>query len=378
MESVIGRARGLGLLVNVSLSGQAVFALDATTADPVLVAPTKDATLSINISPRHLMQLLSGEMEPRTAIQYGYMQVEGSPQTAIRLGDALSGSVDDRYPADHNRLPQPTTDIDLAKQQFEEFGYCIIRDAISPSAMAALRSRLIEQAEVEKALGLAMLDGGAGTPNQRPWNLVNKGVEFESLLENHLIQEFGNTYLGEGFILGGLSGNIAGPGGEPQTLHYDQMVHQPSVPFMSGFNIAWLLDDVTEENGGTRIIPGSHRWHRGPDNPYSIEGTIAAEGPAGSVVVWDTRLWHGTGPNRTNKKRHVLLSVFYRYFFRANENYSLVLSPEVEARASDEVKSLLGFRITGRLGTVETVREGIIVARPEQPVGPLYRKDVRI
>lgn len=377
LEAAIRRIDGLGAVVNVQLNGRDFCTIDATGKSAQLKAFSKEgADLQIDLSPRYLKQLLDNEMEPRTAIQYGYMLVDGDPKLGIKFGDALTGTADDRLPAMTKNLPQPTTDIDLAMSQFEEFGYCIVKDVLSPEEVAAVRSRLVEQAEVEKTLGMAMLDGGEGTPNQRPWALINKGVEFEQLLENRIVEIFGNHYLGEGFILGSISANIAGTGGEPQTLHYDQMVFQPSMDFMAGLNIAWFLDDVSEANGGTRIIPGSHRARRGPDNPYSIEGTIAAEGPAGSALIWDTRLWHGTGTNRTNAKRHVILSVFYRYFLRSNENFSLLISPEVEARISDTVKSLLGFRVTGRLGTVEEVREGMIVSRPSKPVGPLHYSDL--
>lgn len=376
--SRLSRLDGLGLVVDVRLNGLPFCSVDASDGAARIGAFLGDrpARITVDTTPRYFQQLLDNEMEPRTAIQFGYMEVRGDPKLAIKFGDALNGTVDDRLPPMMENLPQPTTDIALAMSQFREFGYCIVKDVLSPEEVAAVRARMIEQAAVEKELGIAMLDGGEGTPNQRLWALINKGVEFEQMLEKDIVHQFGEEFLGEGFIMGSISGNIAGPGGEPQTLHYDQMVFQPSMDFMAGINIGWFLDDVTDLNGGTRLIPGSHRARRGPDDPYGIEGTIAAEGPAGSVIIWDSRLWHGTGPNRTNEKRHVIISVFYRYFLRANQNYSLLLAPEVEARLSDRQKSLLGFRVTGRLGTLEDVREGVIVSRPAKPLGPLYYSDI--
>ena len=72
--------------------------------------------------------------------------------------------------------------------------------------------------------------------------------------------------LGDNFIIFSYTANIAGPGGEPQILHYDQISVQPPVPdVMIGLNIAWFLDDVTEANGGTRIAPCSGQRGAKPD-----------------------------------------------------------------------------------------------------------------
>jgi ectoine hydroxylase-related dioxygenase (phytanoyl-CoA dioxygenase family) len=155
-------------------------------------------------------------------------------------------------------------------------------------------------------------------------------------------------------------------------LHYDQISVQPPVPdVMIGLNIAFFLDDVTDANGGTRIVPCSGQKGMAPDDPSSIEGTIAAEGPAGTALLWDSRVWHGTGPNRTDSLRHVILLYFNRHFMRAQENWALSLRDDVKAGLSDRVKTMLGFRVTNTLGGVEGPREGALTERPASPVGRL-------
>jgi hypothetical protein len=53
----------------------------------------------------------------------------------------------------------------------------------------------------------------------------------------------------------------------------------------------WLLDDSAEENGGTRVAPGSHGWARGPSAEEATDkDTVAVEGPAGSAFMFDGRL----------------------------------------------------------------------------------------
>ena len=53
-----------------------------------------------------------------------------------------------------NLYPQATTRLSMAKQDLDQFGYCLLENALSPEATTALRTRLVEQAEAEIQLGL--------------------------------------------------------------------------------------------------------------------------------------------------------------------------------------------------------------------------------
>ncbi|CAK1358735.1 unnamed protein product [Cercospora beticola] len=132
-------------------------------------------------------------------------------------------------------------------------------------------------------------------------------------------------------------------------------------------NISWLLVDMTEKNGGTRIFPGSHLVNVRPRNIFSTEGSIAAEAPAGTALCFEGRLWHGTGPNNeTSGERPVILSLFCNKGIRPKENALLGLDHETEAKLSERDKSLTGFRTStaGIGGTSGESRAGITLARP--------------
>jgi ectoine hydroxylase-related dioxygenase (phytanoyl-CoA dioxygenase family) len=94
-------------------------------------------------------------------------------------------------------------------------------------------------------------------------------------------------------------------------------------------NSIWLLDDFTEENGATRVVPGSHRWEKTPKeaaetpSPWSQgEGWDGGRGPhpdevllmapAGTVVVFNSHTWHGGTLNRSPNRRRALHSYFCR------------------------------------------------------------------
>src|SRR5215469_11139838 len=197
-------------------------------------------------------------------------------------------------------------DIERAKAELDSDGYCTIENVLSSEEVKALKARLIEQAEGERARGVSFHDGGAARPNQRVWMLVNKGRVFRDLMLHPIVDALMGHLLGSDYLLSSLTANIAGPGGEPMVLHTDQGYVGFWTPVPVVANIAWMLDDFTEGNGGTRLVPRSHLNQDATPRssafaPSAVanvprpEDTIAAKGATGSVLCFDGRLWHGTG-----------------------------------------------------------------------------------
>jgi ectoine hydroxylase-related dioxygenase (phytanoyl-CoA dioxygenase family) len=317
---------------------------------------------------------------------------------------------------DRRNLPKPTSDLDRARADIARFGYCLLADAVPEPLLGRLRARTQTQADAEKRLDQAFEDGGAnqqwgafrdaqgriradafkarnGGINQRVWMLANKGRVYHEVLELDPILSLVGDVLGEAFQLSAYNANIARHGSVPMNLHTDQWwaptPHRPDrkplaigsinrttfdreaglepmdIPAMIApaacAQVIVMLNDFTDANGGTRIVPGSHLWGRHPDPVLDADvETIAAEGPAGTAVITDGRVWHGTGANTTNDDRWALLVTFCGPQFRPQENYTVGLSDEMYDAASERVRALLGFGVWwayGRTGdpTVEQI-----------------------
>jgi ectoine hydroxylase-related dioxygenase (phytanoyl-CoA dioxygenase family) len=262
----------------------------------------------------------------------------------------------------------PLTDqLDDARRRLDADGYCVIEGVLSPSEVAALKARLVEQAAGERARGLAFHDGGPARPNQRVWMLLNKGRVFRDLMLHPIVEALMGHLLGPDFLISSFTANIAHPGGEPMVLHTDQGYVGFWTPKPLVANIAWMLDDFTDANGATRLVPKSHLDQTAtprsssyvPDQPANMptqDDTIAAEAPAGSILCFDGRLWHGTGANRTDKPRHALLSYHCRPFIRSQENFVLGLDPAIRAAERPALLNRLGFATWAGLGRVESPR----------------------
>ena len=310
----------------------------------------------------------------------------------------------------NERLPSPTQDLEQLKRDVDEFGYCVYARALQGDFLKAVRDRLLEQARAELEQGLAFEDGappaGRGV-NQRLWMLVNKGEAFRQVVMHPGTSEVVAHILGREFQLSTLSANIAKPGGAAMGLHTDQWwMPAPSrpgakpvrpgnitrldfdrdndgaevaqIPPPAACNVLYMLNDFTADNGGTRLVPRSHLTGRQPTDALDLH-PVAAEGPAGTAVIFEGRTWHGTGANTSDRVRLGLLATFCGPQFRTQENYTLGILPEVYEQCSPELRRRLGFGLWhayGRVGSparafAEPERERIGVLKPSAPAPPM-------
>jgi ectoine hydroxylase-related dioxygenase (phytanoyl-CoA dioxygenase family) len=245
-----------------------------------------------------------------------------------------------------------TTDLAAAKADLAEHGYCLLEGLLPPGRVAEARARLVDLAEREVSDGTDYVyENGA---NQRIWALLNKGQCFVDIALDNTVCTLMEHLLGFDFLLSNINANVAGPGGNPMFVHADQsFVPEPWPPYPLVANAMWMLDDFTPENGATRIVPGSHKLASQPDFSMTAEQTTPVCGPAGTVMVFDGRLWHQTGPNTTaDERRHGILAYYCRPFMRQQENWFLSVDPDVLANADPRLKHMLGYDIYLSLGQI--------------------------
>ncbi|KAH9887110.1 hypothetical protein F4778DRAFT_773809 [Xylariomycetidae sp. FL2044] len=366
----------LNALLSVTFGALPPFYIDARGNHKdakLLTSCTDEPDTKLTIKPDYICQFSEGKLEPRyglfkDAFFHEISMPKGNIPVAIKFADLLTPNPPvppKKFSADaYERLPVPTEDIEQVKRDIEEFGYGFVKNALTPDQVKFLK----------KAAGVAKLDGGPNTPNQRVWVLTNKGDEFLDLLNHPLIDEMVPWLLGEHALLHSYFANIARPGNVPMQLHTDQVAIQPPIRDVAfGMNIMWCLEDHRESNGATRVFPGSHRGNIAPEDLFSVEGTVAAEAPAGTALVFESRLWHATGPNREKSgERPAILMFFMRSFIRQQENNGLSLLKAVEPKLSRRHKRFMGFCTTGAVGGQDgEVREGLYVQRREDCVGEI-------
>jgi ectoine hydroxylase-related dioxygenase (phytanoyl-CoA dioxygenase family) len=156
-----------------------------------------------------------------------------------------------------------------------------------------------------------------------------------------------------------------GPGYPAQPIHRDQWAFD-FFPFPAGYevqlNTIWALTDFTEENGATRVVPGSN--HAEDGLRFTGADTVPAEMGRGSVLFYTGSVYHGGGANRSDAVRSGVNLTYNLSWLRQEENQYLAVPPEVAAGLDDDLLRLLGWsRGAYALGYVGDLQDPLTVLR---------------
>ena len=253
-------------------------------------------------------------------------------------------------------LPSVTDDLDRAEADLHEHGICAVGGVLTGDVLGTVRDELYAAAADDRTRGREQafaLDYAHDTSNQRVWNVLSRAPVFTDLVEHPIALHLLRSVLGWPMLLGNLSANITGPGGGEMVLHADQIfVPTPWPVEPQGANAAWCVDEFAADNGATCFVPGSHRLNRPPSMDDAGVEPVPLEAPAGTLVVFDSRIWHRTGNNTTTDRHRAGIFGWYtRPIYRTQENWFLSLDPSVRQFASEDLLVLLGYRTVG-LGLV--------------------------
>jgi ectoine hydroxylase-related dioxygenase (phytanoyl-CoA dioxygenase family) len=248
-------------------------------------------------------------------------------------------------------LPPPTRDPERARADLRAHGLCRLVDALDPARLARARDVVYRAVDEDRDLGRQQTGFALDRDdrNVRVWNLLDRDRIFAELVEHPFAVTLVRDTLGWPALLSNISGNVTLPGSGAGVLHADQVfVPEPWPARPQGVNVAWCIDDFTRENGATEVVPGSFALHRSPRPEEQHVATVPIEAPAGSVVAFDSRMWHRTGANTSRDGTRAAVFPFYTTpIYRTQENWFLSLGPEVIEAASDTLLTLLAFKSQG-------------------------------
>ena len=202
---------------------------------------------------------------------------------------------------------------DSTRERLDRDGYAPLPGVLSPRQIEAFRSLFGELLALEGDRAGLEVHQEAGT--DRLADLVNKDAAFDVCFTDPRLLACLAHVLGD-FKLSSLNFRAALPGSGLQALHTEGgPVADPAQYQVC--NSIWLLDDFTADNGATRVVPGSHRSGKSPgdvmtDTRAAHPAEVLVRAPAGTVVVFNSHLWHGGTLNRSSLPRRAMHSYFTR------------------------------------------------------------------
>jgi hypothetical protein len=253
----------------------------------------------------------------------------------------------------------------VEKQQLDDAGYLVLPGFMTFDLLAGLRRRIDELFAEEGDHAGAEFKQEPGC--RRLANLAGKGDIFQRVILAPKLLACMRHVLGPDIKLSSLNVRSVNPcWPERQPLHADM----GAIADDRGYwvcNSVWMLDDITEVNGAIRMVPGTHRLGKLPQDVLAEPKAahpqeILVTGAAGTVVIMNAHLWHGGTENRTDQPRTALHAFFARRDRPQQQYQKQLIRPEVQAMLSAEMRGILALDdpLNDRLSAEVAVRSGFL------------------
>jgi hypothetical protein len=264
------------------------------------------------------------------------------------------------------------TSLETISEILDRDAGLIIDNVIPKKTISSLRSQLkpyLDQALEGK-------DEFSGFKTRRIGALIPRSSVCQELAMNDQVNKLCSEFLlpfCDNYQLHFTQAISIGPNEKEQILHRDRGVWGGYIPrkIETQLSTVWAVDDFTEKNGATRLVPGSHKWNK--DREPLEEEITCAEMKAGSVFIYTGSVLHGGGWNQTDQNR---LGVFIHYtlgWLRQEENQYLSCPPEVAEDLDPELRALMGYSkggyVLGFFSSPELGSAGLELASPERLFG---------
>jgi hypothetical protein len=220
-------------------------------------------------------------------------------------------------------------------------GWALLPSHLPGGLTRRLAAQLDEAYGEYRALQLrnGMGEGTDGTLHHLPC----AGGVFLELLEADHGQAVLQSFFDGPYILNTYGGvlNLPNDASYVARVHRDQRTFSGDLHLMA--QILIMLDDFTEANGATYLLTGSHRSAERPPDELFFLDAVRAVGAAGSILMFDSNLWHAAGINRTDRPRRALTLAFTRPFMKQQLDYPRALGYDRGETFSPALRQLLGY-----------------------------------
>lgn len=113
--------------------------------------------------------------------------------------------------------------------------------------------------------------------------------------------------------------------------------------YLISINVMLAIDEFRVDNGATIVLPGSHQKTVPPQLDKLEHTALPATCPAGSMLVFDSTLYHAAGPNTSGADRLAINNQFTRSYIKQQIDYVRALGDETVLAQPDRTQQLLGW-----------------------------------
>ena len=180
------------------------------------------------------------------------------------------------------------------------------------------------------------------------FNLIGKDKIFIDLISNNNLEQIISPILNDPFynkikekypnyIVGACTARSSG---KKLDLHIDSRIpYKGSQPI--SFLLLFCLEKMDGKNGATILVPKSHLSGTFPQKKNNNVKVV--KGEPGDLLIFDTRIWHGTTENKTSNSRWTINIVITQWWIKQQLNILHSIPKKIFSKLSNKQKQLLGF-----------------------------------
>ncbi|MDP9080758.1 MAG: phytanoyl-CoA dioxygenase family protein [Bacteroidota bacterium] len=240
-----------------------------------------------------------------------------------------------------NKFNYADADISTFNEVMADDGWIVYENAVDIALIDQIADSLAASYEVRRKIQVK--NGIAAVMNGTLHHLVEKDTFTLEFLEKKYCTDQIRHFLKGNYILNSLGAVINLKGDMP----YVQNIHRDIRSFTGDYKVMIqmmvILDDFTLENGATYFLSGSHKREERPTDEYFYRNADRAVAKKGSIILFDSNVWHATGKNNTDEKRRTLTMAFTRPFFKPQLDYPRSLGYEFGETLNEDLRQVLGY-----------------------------------
>lgn len=235
------------------------------------------------------------------------------------------------------------TEADLAAEELRTIGYAVVESGLSSDQLEAAREKIdgIYTTQVNEIGGEDRLRQMNDSDVARC--LLVYDEFFLDLATNPAILTVVEGLLGEYFIIMLQNGIINRPGSEdvPVPWHRDLNYQHFISSRPLSISALYAIDDFSAETGGTHVLPATHKVERFPSDGYVSGHEQVVTIPAGSILLFDSMLFHRSGLNRSGRLRRAVNHMYTLPLIKQQISFPRALQGKFGD--DQQVRRLLGY-----------------------------------
>ena len=233
-------------------------------------------------------------------------------------------------------------DLEQYAGQMRDRGWVVLEAAVE----AALLANMLDDLDRawQTCRDVQVRNGVAANADLTVHHLVGLGPSFMSFIDRMApLMPYLERYFNGKFVLNAFGGaiNMRGHTSYAQRIHRDIRSFSGDMPLL--LNTLVMLDAFTPDNGATYMMTGSHKAAEKPSEADFYARAERALGPAGSLLIFNSNLWHAGGDNMTDAPRRSLTPMYCKPFIKPQFDYPRAIGYEMADRLLPHTRQVLGF-----------------------------------